>query len=203
MTETGSGGSGDSRIGGSVSTPLPETPEPELHGSGTPSAGDRDFDATYVEYFPFVWRCLRGLGVPPDALDDAAQEVFIVVHRRFAGFEGRSSVRTWLYGIVRNVASNQRRSRLRRASTEVLDVELASRAPGPLERAQNAEAAAFVQRFAAGLDAKKRDVFLLAVLEEMSMPEVAEALGIPLNTAYTRLRLVRAELKLALAEEAP
>jgi len=187
-----------------VSTPVtaPEATEPERRESGAPKAEPRDFDATYAEYFPFVWRCLRGLGVPLDALDDAAQDVFVVVHRRFADFEARSSVRTWLYGIVRNVASNQRRSRARRGRSEPLDFDLASHAPGPLERAQDAEAAAFLQRFSARLDARKRDVFLLALLEELSMPEVSEALGIPLNTAYTRLRLVRAELKAALAKDA-
>lgn len=204
MTETEAGASGDSRKSGPVSTPVaaPEANEPERGESGVSKADVRDFDAVYTEHFPFVWRCLRGLGVPEDALDDTAQEVFVVVHRRFADFEGRSSVRTWLYGILRNVASNQRRSIVRRGRTEPLDVEQASRAPDPLERAQESQAAAFLQRFAARLDAKKRDVFLLALLEEMSMPEVAETLGIPLNTAYTRLRLVRAELKAALAKEA-
>ncbi len=174
--------------------------EPDRSESSASLAKIRDFGAIYDDYFPFVWRCLKGLGIPPASCADAAQEVFIVVHRRCADFEGRSSVRTWLYGIVRNVASNHRRTGARRR-TEPLDFELASRAPGPLEAAQNAEAAAFVERFAENLDEKKRDVFLLAMLEEMSMPEVAETLGIPLNTAYTRLRLVRKELKALLAAE--
>ena len=166
------------------------------------AAVPRDFAAIHAEFLPFVWRCLRTLGVPRESLDDAAQDVFLVVHRRLAEFRGNSSLRTWLYGIVRKVASNRRRTAGRKRQAEPLDEQLPSPTPGPAERAQDAEAAAFVERFVAGLDAKKRDVFVLALLEELSIPEVAEALGIPLNTAYSRLRLVRADLQAALAREA-
>ena len=64
---------------------------------------------------------------------------------------------------------------------------------------QDQQAAAFVTRFLADVSERKRDVFVLAVLEQMSVPEVAETLGIPLNTAYTRLRDVRLEFRKALA----
>jgi RNA polymerase sigma-70 factor (ECF subfamily) len=158
------------------------------------------FTDVYRAYFAFVWRCLRGLGVAQDALDDAAQEVFVVVHRRLPEFRGESSLRTWLYAIVRNVAANQRRGGRRAASLAELDSSLPSSAPDPLERAQDQEAALFVQRFLLTLDDKKRDVFVLALLEQLTIPEVAETLGIPLNTAYTRLRTVRIELRRALAE---
>ena len=75
--------------------------------------------------------------------------------------------------------------------------------PGPsaLERAQDKEAAAFVQRFLARLNDKKREIFVLAVLEEMNIVDVAAALSIPLNTAYTRLRSVRADFQKALARQ--
>lgn len=156
-----------------------------------------DFDALYAEHFAFVWRCLRGHGVADSALDDAAQEVFIVVHRRLAGFRADSAVRTWLYGIVRNVAANQRRAATRRA-TAPLDERLPSTKPGPDASVEDAEAAAFVARFVAALNDKQRDVFVLALVEELAVPEVATMLGIPLNTAYTRLRAVRAEFRRAL-----
>jgi RNA polymerase sigma-70 factor (ECF subfamily) len=158
------------------------------------------FDRVYAEHFGFVWRCLRGMGVPDSALDDVAQDVFLVVHRQLASFQGQSALRTWLFGILRNVASNHRRAANRKgARNEPLGAEPANSAPGPLERAQNAEAAAFVRDFLARLKEKKRDVFILAVLEEMSIPEVAAALSIPLNTAYTRLRGARADFQSALA----
>jgi RNA polymerase sigma-70 factor (ECF subfamily) len=175
------------------------------HQEGTAAPAQADdalppFDDVYARHFPFVWRCLRTLGVPDAGLDDAAQDVFVVVHRRLAGFRGESSLRTWLFGIVRHVASNHQRGMRRKgARQEPLQVEHVSLGPGPLERAQDAEAAAFVHRFAAGLDQKKRELFVLAVLEQMSIPEVAAALSIPVNTAYTRLRSLRAEFQTALA----
>jgi RNA polymerase sigma-70 factor (ECF subfamily) len=163
------------------------------------AAQRREFEALYAEQFGFVWRCLRGLGVHEAMLDDAAQEVFLVVHRRLSEFRGESSVRTWLYAIVRNVASNQRRSVRRRGEQAALPPELHSSGPTPLERMQDQQAAAFVARFLSGIGERKRDVFVLALLEQMSVPDVAETLGIPLNTAYTRLRDVRLEFRRALA----
>jgi RNA polymerase sigma-70 factor, ECF subfamily len=159
-----------------------------------------DFTALYASYFPFVWRCLRGLGVADASLDDAAQEVFVVVHRRLAEFRGDSSVRTWLYAIVRNIAANQRRGAQRSTAHAELDPSLPSPTPDPCEHAQDREAAEFVQGFLSTLDDKKRDVFVLALLEQLAIPEVAQTLGIPLGTAYTRLRNVRIELRRALAE---
>jgi len=174
---------------------------PPKDGPDAPDA--REFEAIYAQHFAFVWRCLRGLGVPVDALDDAAQDVFVVVHRRLRDFRGESSLKTWLYGILRHVAANLRRSERRRG-------ELVQRAPEPPlavarpdERAQEREAALFVQDFLHGVDDKKRDVFVLALLEQMSMPEVAATLEIPLNTAYTRLRSVRQEFKRALTRRRP
>jgi RNA polymerase sigma-70 factor (ECF subfamily) len=126
--------------------------------------------------------------------------VFLVVHRRLPSFRGESSLRTWLFSIVRNVASNHRRGAQRKATEPVPAeaFEAAHPGAGPLERAQDAEAAAFIQRFLQGLGARKRDMFLLAVIEEMTIPEVAAALSIPVNTAYTRLRAVRADFQRAL-----
>lgn len=162
------------------------------------------FDEIYDRYFPFVWRCLRGMGVGPTALDDAAQDVFLVVHRQLGGFRGESSAQTWMYGIARHVASNhQRRDQRKQAPLEPMVSEPAHPDPGPLERAEEAEAAAFVATFVSRLDDKKRDLFILAVLEEMTIPEVAAALAIPLNTAYTRLRSVRADFERALRSRKP
>jgi len=158
------------------------------------------FDDLYTQHFAFVWRCLRGLGVPQAALDDAAQDVFLAVHRQLAGFRGDAALRTWIYGIARHVAANQRRRERRKAAPlEPLQPDTVAPGPDPLQRAADAQAASFVERFMEKLDTKKREVFLLALVEEMTIPEVAAALSIPLNTAYTRLRRVRAEFQRALA----
>ncbi len=148
--------------------------------SEAPSA--QNFAAVYAAHFDFVWRCLRGLGVAPAALEDAAQDVFVIVHRRLASFEGRSTFRTWLFGIVRKVAFNYRRSHARKGAHEDLPLDIAAGGPGPFENAQKAEAAAFVEEFLSRQSEVKREVFVLGVLEEMSAPEIAEALSMPLNT---------------------
>ncbi len=183
---------------------VPLNPDGPQESPGAQRQSARTFDEIYAQYFPFVWRCLRGLGVARGSLDDAAQDVFLVVHRQLGGFRGESSPQTWLYGIARHVASNhQRQARRKQAPLEPLVSEPAHPDPGPHERAADAEAAAFVEVFLAGLDDKKRDLFILAVLEEMTIPEVAAALSIPVNTAYTRLRAVRADFERALARQHP
>jgi RNA polymerase sigma-70 factor (ECF subfamily) len=159
----------------------------------------RAFDDVYAAEFDFVWRCLRSLGVRADVLDDAVQDVFVIVHRQLAGFRGDSGLRTWLFGITRNVAFNYRRGAERKQAPLVpLAEEPPADGPGPLESAQDAEAGAFVQEFMSRLDEDRRALFALAVLEELPIPEVAEALAIPLNTAYTRLRRLRAAFEAAI-----
>ena len=159
------------------------------------------FETLYTEHIGFVWRCLRALGVAPGQLDDAAQEVFMTVHRRLPEFRGDSSLRSWIYGILRNVASNHRRSERRRRPQECLSAELPCARESPLEHAQAAQAAAFIQRFLSEISEAKREMFVLVSIEQMSMPEVAEALQLSLNTAYARLRQVRLDFRRALQRE--
>src|SRR5688572_10166351 len=161
------------RNDGTVTSPLVTEGELKAEADARDSPS---FEAVYAEYFPFVWRCLLSLGVPPGLLEDAAQDVFLVVHRRLSEFEGRSTLRTWLFGIVRNVASNRRRTLGRRGGEHPLVDEPVTLEPVPHEIAQERQSAAFVDRFLTGLPEKKRALFVLAVLEEMSVPEVAEAL---------------------------
>ena len=158
------------------------------------------FRAFYAEHFGFVWRCLGALGVPAASLDDAAQEVFVVVHRQLPAFRADSSLRTWLYGVVRNVASNTRRSQRRKGGLAELQGDEPSAQPDPLQSLETREAADFVQTFLCELDDKKRDLFVLAIIEQLSMPEIAPLLGVPLNTAYTRLRALRIEFQSAVAQ---
>src|SRR5580693_7433095 len=73
-----------------------------------------DFDTIYRENFRFVWRTAKRLGIEPVFLDDVVQETFVVVHRRLADFARRSSIKTWLYGIVRRVVADHRRGQRRK-----------------------------------------------------------------------------------------
>lgn len=161
------------------------------------------FAEVYRENVGFVWRSVRGLGVKAGSVDDVAQEVFLVVNRRLADFEGRSSLRAWLSGIVLNVVRHHRRSIQRKsphelAPAEVDPQELAARSPTPYEAAVHAEETRLLERILDELDDEKREVLVLAELEEMSVPEIAAALEINVNTAYSRLRLAREAFERAL-----
>ena len=121
--------------------------------AGDQQPGGVTFDDVYADHFELVWRCLRTLGVPAGVLDDAAQDVFVIVHRQLPGFRGESSLPTWLFGIIRNVASNHRRGVGRKQAPLVpLTEEPVHAGPGPIEHAQDREAAAFIQGFMAALD---------------------------------------------------
>jgi len=153
----------------------------------------------YEQHFDFVWRSARRLGVPDSAVDDVVQEVFIVVHRQLASFEGRSSMKTWLFGILRNLVLRQRRSWARRGREQALEEsEVEAGEAGADQQLAESQARRVLHALLAQLDDDKRAVFVLADLEQLSAPEIAEATGLKLNTVYSRLRLARAEMERAL-----
>src|SRR5688572_13236808 len=127
-----------------------------------------DLARVYEEHFDFVWRSARRLGVPESAVDDVVQEVFIVVHRQLASFEGRSSLRTWLFGILRNLVLRERRSWARRQRERPAEPAEASAPPDELLAEEQARQ--LLHALLAELDHDKRAVFVLADLEQMSAP---------------------------------
>lgn len=162
------------------------------------------FEEVYDEHADQIWRALRRLGVPDASVDDALQDVFVVVHRRLGEFQGRSSLRTWLFGIALGVARNHRRSARRRAPEGALAAEVDDDLPapdsrGPEGRAQRAEAVRTLHALLDQLDEDKRTVFVLADLEEMTAPEIAAALSLNLNTVYARIRAARLAFEQAVA----
>lgn len=176
----------------SLQTPLPEV---------VPAHVPLDFGAVYDEHFAFVWRVARRLGVPEAALDDVCQEVFVVVHKRLGAFEGRSSVRTWVYGILHNVVLTWRRtSRRRDPERAEIDPDLLFTTDGgPDELAIGAQGARIAHAMLATLTDDRRTMFVLVELEGMTVPEAADATGSNLNTAYARLRAARSDFAAAVA----
>jgi RNA polymerase sigma-70 factor (ECF subfamily) len=179
------------------SLPVPRTPPAEVDGQA--AAPEHRFQDVYAEHVDAVWRSLRSLGVPDASVEDAVQDVFLVVHRRLAEFAGRSALRTWLFGIVLHVARNHRRRERRKGGCAPLEVDVADAGPGPHEEAVTSEAFELLARLLEELDEAKREVFVLGELSQMTAPEIAEALGIPVNTVYSRQRAARLELAAAVA----
>jgi RNA polymerase sigma-70 factor (ECF subfamily) len=156
-------------------------------------------EQAFEQHFSMVWRSLRRLGVAPSALDDAAQDVFLVLHRRWLDFQHQSSLKTWIYGILLRVASDhKRRARRERARWSPEPSEIESPAEPPDRILQQREASRLLHVALSQLDDKERQMLVLVDLEEGSVVEAAEALGINLNTAYSRLRRGRQSFEKAL-----
>jgi RNA polymerase sigma-70 factor (ECF subfamily) len=158
--------------------------------------------ALYDEHFDFVWRSVRRLGVGGPSVEDVVQEVFVVVHRRLAEFEARSSVRTWLFGIVLGVVRNHRRGERRRdaALSSTPLAEGGAAAEGEAHASLEArEARRILYALLDELGDPLREIFVLAELEQLSAPEIAEALGVNVNTVYSRLGAARTKFKEAAA----
>lgn len=149
----------------------------------------------YREHQGFVRRSLIRLGVPSGLVDDAVHDVFLVVARRLAEFEGKASVRTWLFAIALRMAQSHRRDRARALhnARELQVVELGRGvADDPHSRR---EAARELGRLLQTLDTEKRAVWLMAELEGMTAVEIAATLQVKLPTVYSRLRLAREKLQ--------
>jgi RNA polymerase sigma-70 factor, ECF subfamily len=160
--------------------------------------GAPSFEEVFAEHAPLVWRALRRLGVAEPDVEDACQQVFITVHRRLASFSGRSALSTWIYGIcVRTAASHRRGQRRRREELMATLPETVADAPQLVEL-ERRHALAVADEVLDGLDDEKRAVFVLYEVEELSMKEVAEAVGCPLQTAYARLYAARRQFEAAL-----
>ncbi len=152
-----------------------------------------DFERVYQEHFAFVWRTLRRLGVREADTADAAQEVFLVVHRKLPEFEGRSMLTTWLFGISLRVA----RDRLKRAHVrhETLDEEAVADhidERGDVgAQAERRESLAHLERVLGRLDLDQRAAFTLFELEGLPCDQIAAMMEVPVATIHSRLRLAR------------
>ena len=162
---------------------------PLAHDASEPWPARPTFEAAYEEYFDFVWLSLRRLGVQSALLDDAAQDVFVVVHRRLHEFEYRSELKTWLFAIALRTARSYRRQR-QSVPADALE-QLAGAGPTPHDALAQVEALRIMDDVLAAMDDERRALFIMVELEQIAVPEAAQVLGLKLNTAYSRLRLAR------------
>jgi RNA polymerase sigma-70 factor (ECF subfamily) len=177
-----------------------EDADSELSSSPFPS-----FENIYKHNFDFVWSSARYLGIDKDVVDDVVQDVFIVIHAKLATLQRPQALRSWIYGIVRRTASDYRRSkRTRDAAGARFGAELKLTQPSqasPLEIAERNAELDLLEIVLAELDEPKREIFVMVEILEMTVPEVVRVLEIPLNTAYSRLRMARQSFEEALSRQ--
>lgn len=156
------------------------------------------FRAIFDAEFVYVARVLRRLGVATSDLDDLCQEVFVAVYSKFSEFDLSRPVRPWLFAFAFRAASNYRR--LARNQQDFVD-ESAYELPSsgtPEQSLSDLQAYALVNRALARIPFDRRSALIMHDLEGVSAPAIAEALEIPLNTVYSRVRIARQELRAAL-----
>jgi RNA polymerase sigma-70 factor (ECF subfamily) len=148
----------------------------------------------------FLWRATLALGVPAADAEDLCQDVMLVVHRRLPAFDGQS-LRGWLYGICVRVVSDYRRSaRVRRERPTDVIPERAYEAT-QLAELDGRRAEEKLRRALDGLDDDKRVIFVLFEIEQLTLREISEATGTPLQTVYSRLQAARGHVKSAFSNE--
>lgn len=157
--------------------------------------GTDRLDAVYREHFDMVWRGLRRLGVPLSMVDDATQDVFLVVHRRLKDFRPKGKLRSWVYAITVHMARYYRRKASRAYSEDPETCLVDQFSLSPAAQVEHRQALEVVYAALQKLSDDHREVFVLADIEELSAPEIAELLKIPINTVYSRLRHARAHFE--------
>lgn len=172
--------------------------------SSAPSELDASFRVVYRDHFQLVWRGLKRLGVTEASLEDAVQDVFLIVYRRWHDFEGRSQLKTWIYGIAVRIAKDYRRAEARRSRRVQRLAELTAAEPdstAPADQAERREANRLCYRALGSLGDEERAVFVLVELEELSVREVATALQLHVRTCQRRLKSARRTFERAVTRE--
>lgn len=166
----------------------------EREGTAPPAPAFRDLFETQ---FSYLWNALRRLGVAERDLEDVTQQVFMQVHAQLSVFDTRRPLRPWLFSFAYHAASNYRQLARHRVELSVVAPEPIDAAPAADEQLITREELELAELALASVAVERRAVLMLHEVEGHSIPEVAESLSIPLNTAYSRLRLGRQEYEAA------
>jgi RNA polymerase sigma-70 factor (ECF subfamily) len=182
----------------------PVSPGVVTSGFGaSPGPEARNVREIYSAHGRFVWLSLQRLGIHPSDLDDIAQDVFMIVHRRLDTFDRRSRITTWLFGICMRVAANYRRRR--RWTREVLSGGAEDDRPANLVAADDIlmrrEERELAERALGRLDVAKRATFVMFEIESLSCLEIAELMNVPVGTVYSRLHGARRQLERTLTRD--
>lgn len=153
------------------------------------------FRLMFEQQFPYVMRALRNLGVQPRDLEDCAHDLFIAVHKSRDSYAPDRPIKPWLFAFAYGIASNYRR--LARHRHEVVDT--APDDPPAPDWVQRSDAKAMIAAALEQMDVDRCAVLVMHEIEGHTTEEIAQALGIPLGTVYSRLRLARDDLRRSIA----
>jgi RNA polymerase sigma-70 factor, ECF subfamily len=154
-----------------------------------------DVTAVFREHADFVWRVLQRLGIPQRDLDDVLQETFIVVHRRADSFDGTSKITTWLFGICMRVASRHRRRAYFQRERPLEEGPEAIDPSTPEDELRRRRAVRDLEWVLSKLSLERRAVLVFFELEGQSCTEIAELVGVPVGTVYSRLYAARRDFE--------
>ncbi len=151
------------------------------------------FPELFEAFGGYIWSTLRRLGARPSELDDLTHDVFVQVFRHLDEYDQARPIKPWLFGFAFRIASEDRRRARRRPELVVDSQEPVDLGPTPVEHLLAQERRELAWAVLSELELDQRAVFILHELDGCPIPEVAEGLGIPVPTAYSRLRLARAD----------
>ncbi len=158
-----------------------------------------DVRDVHTKHADFVWRSLQRLGVPRADLEDALQEVFVVVHRQIHAFDGNAKITSWLFAICLRIASNWRRLARFRYEAPLCDApEAVDTHASPLEQLERSRAKQTLVQLLDCLEPERRAIVVMFEIEGASCEEIAEVMGIAVGTVHSRLHRARTELREAL-----
>jgi RNA polymerase sigma-70 factor (ECF subfamily) len=162
------------------------------------SASQPDLGAVFEEHFDYLWNRLRRLGVGEADLEDLVHDVFIKVHAHLKDYDSSRPIRPWLFGFAFRVAADHRRLARHRIEVGGSSIEPIDAARPVDAQMESNEERALVDAALQCVELDRRAVLLMHEVDEVPVPAIARELGIPVPTAYSRLRLAREDLGAAI-----
>ena len=173
-------------------TDLPGSPKPQ---GGAPGSVPVDFQGVYARELSYVLHTLRRLGVAASELEDVTHDCFVAIYRHWNDYDPARPLRPWLFGFAFRIAADHRKLARHRHETGEPTVEHADPKPRPDQLVEEEQLRRDLLAALDAMDFDKRSLIVMHDVEGMPVPEIARMLDIPLNTAYSRVRLARAELE--------
>lgn len=163
------------------------------HGAAPPGDALPLLREIYDAHGAYVWNTLRRLGVRERDIEDSVQEVFVSLYKRIADYDPTRPLRPWIFAFAQRTASGYRARAGHQREIVSERIDFVDEGPRPDERIEAERRRALVTEALDAIEFDRRTVFVMHEIDGHSIPEVAATLAIPLNTAYSRLRLARDE----------